>query len=299
MNPPPPGEDYPDPPGRSSGSHGTGWTVARWGLFAWLGRGLVAPAVLACVVGAAAIACLLAVFGAAATTVSDDVRYQCDSAIGPDRSASETATPAAEPIEVSVPPSENPYASLEPDDGDSAWERACFGALKDAPYQVPPVRAGNTGVAAECAARLALGQVGRQADQALLVKFVVYHASTENCELLPPVADAVDADVARNVDDLPPASTCPDVGAVLLLPDTVAAQGVCGQRVDLAVSAGVTAVSAGDLAFWDHRDNAPTRVGVAVGPTELVTVDQTTGLVVRQPIPVGDDVRVKRVLPLV
>jgi hypothetical protein len=241
----------------------------------------------------------LVVLGVAATTVSDDVRYQCDSAIGPDPSASVTATPATrgaagEPTDVSAPPSANPYAQLEPDDADSAWEAACFSALKDAPYQEPPVRTTNDGAAAECAARLAVGQVGHQVAQASLVRFVVYHASTASltglCEQ--PPAAASSADAAAPTVGLPPASACPDSTTAMLLPDTLVAQGICGQRVDL------TAVSPGDLVFWDHRDSAPTRVGVAVGPTELVTTDDTTGLVARQAIPVDADVRVKRVLPV-
>jgi hypothetical protein len=39
-------------------------------------------------------------------------------------------------------------------------------------------------------------------------------------------------------------------------------------------------------------------VGIAVGPTELFTTCDTVGLVVRQAIPVRDDVRVKRVLAI-
>jgi len=282
-----------------SRSAGVGYAVriARWGLSAWLAPRGVVLTVVVCAAGAVGMVGLLAVLGVAATTVSEDLRYQCDSAIGPDPSASATVTPATrgargEPADVATPPSANPYASLEPDDRDSAWERTCFSALKHAPYQEPPVRTTNDGAAADCAARLALDQVGRQIASASLVRSVVYRASTASltgrCEQPPPVTDPPADAVAPTV-DLPPASTCPDSRTVMLMPDTVAAQGVCGQRVDL------TAVSAGDLVFWDHRDSAPTRVGIAVGPTELVTAD-AAGWVVRQGIPVGGDLRVKRVL---
>ncbi|WP_342217235.1 NlpC/P60 family protein, partial [Nocardia wallacei] len=77
---------------------------------------------------------------------------------------------------------------------------------------------------------------------------------------------------------------------VVVLPVSVAGQAACGQRV------AVSAMSAGDLVFWDFRDNAPTRVGVAVGGAQLVTVEPGTGQAVQQFVPANADVRVKRVL---
>jgi hypothetical protein len=281
---------------RSAGVRAVG-AIAQWGLFVWQTPGMLLVLAV-CAVGALVMVGLLAVLGVAATTVSDDVRYQCESAVGPDPSASATVTPATrdagtETADITSSPTADPYASLEPDDGDSAWETACFSALKHAPYQAPPVGSTNDGAAADCAARLALDQVGQQIAPAPLVRFVVYRASTASltgrCEQPPPVTDSPADAVAPTV-ELPPASTCPDSRTVMLMPDTVAAQGVCGQRVDLA------AVSTGDLVFWDHRDSAPTRVGIAVGPTELVTAD-AAGQVVRQAIPVVGDLRIKRVLP--
>ncbi|MEV6427500.1 hypothetical protein [Nocardia sp. NPDC051463] len=66
-------------------------------------------------------------------------------------------------------------------------------------------------------------------------------------------------------------------------------QGLCGQRVDLV------AISSGDLIFWDYRNSAPTRVGIATDSTQLVTVDPS-GRVIHSAIPTANDVRVKRVL---
>lgn len=255
----------------------------RWG---------VAAAVFA---GCAVMVGLLVVFGVMATTVRANFRYQCESAGVRDPSASATVSPAphgGEPAGVSATPSANPFASLQPDDGDPPWVYACSTAMKHAPYQGPPLHAIEHGPAAECAARLAVGQVGRQLHQVSLVRFVIYHASTGRCEAPPPAADLSADAVAPTVDLLPPSSTCPDSMGVMLMPDTVAAQGFCGQIVD------PTAVWEGDLVFLRLDDSGPTRVGIAVGSTELVTADETTGLVERQQIPEDDDVLVKRVLPI-
>ncbi|WP_280442712.1 hypothetical protein [Nocardia brasiliensis] len=77
---------------------------------------------------------------------------------------------------------------------------------------------------------------------------------------------------------------------VVLLPNDLAGQGACGQRVE------PSAASAGDLVFWNYRDFAPTRVGIALDSTEIVIADSGAGRYVRQPMPTSDDVRVKRVL---
>ncbi len=248
--------------------------------------GVTAAVFAAC----AAIVGLLVVFGVMATTVQANFRYQCESAGVRDPSASATVSPAprgGEPAGVSATPTANPFAALAPGDGDPPWVSACSTALKHAPYQGPPLRANKHGPAAECAARLAVGQVGRQFDQASLVRHVVYHASTGRCDEPPPATDS-SPDSLTPIVGLPRSPTCPDSRVAMVMPDTVAAQGFCGQRVDF------TAVTDGDLVFW----GSPTRVGVAVGSTELVTADGTTGLVERQQIPEDDDVLVKRVLPI-
>ncbi len=95
--------------------------------------------------------------------------------------------------------------------------------------------------------------------------------------------------------------------AIVYLPNTVAGQGMCGQRVRLA------AVSPGDLVFWSYRDKEPTRVGIAVehalvdatdadtgefaaGRIRVVAADPTTGEFAVLDIPSDSDARAKRVL---
>lgn len=265
---------------------------------------------------------LVLVIGGATSSIASDLHYQCDSAVGPDPSLTVTASRAstvARPTAQSAPtggvttvPTTNPYAELTiaPDDtGASDWQRACATALKDAPYQNAPLLTVGSGVGADCARQLALAQsrgvssgaessAGARMDAAELTRTVIYRASaaqsTGQCSLTAPVgAQTPSPDVAR-----PPDSSVRRAcgqsdssgASVVVLPNTVAAQGACGQRVDLS------AVSAGDLVFWNYRNNAPTEVGIAVSGTTLVTVDSSSGGLVERVIPSADDVRVKRVL---
>ncbi|MER7450664.1 hypothetical protein ABTW96_10300 [Nocardia beijingensis] len=256
---------------------------------------------------------LVLVIGGATSTVAADLHYQCDSAVGPDPAVTVTATalPAAPrtpgtPVAgVTTAPTTNPYAELEIESDDthvSDWQRACVSALKDAPYQSSPLLTGSSGIGAECARRLALAKVSGAGDAngsaegasaAEFTRSVIYRASlaqsTGQCETTPgtaaqaPAGGRSSGSARRSCGQLQGAT-------VVELPNTVAAQGACGQRVDLS------AVSAGDLVFWSYRSNAPTRVGIAVSDTRMVTTDASTGGFVELVIPSTTDVRVKRVL---
>ncbi|MEV5838206.1 hypothetical protein [Nocardia sp. NPDC052112] len=255
------------------------------------------------------------------SAISADLHYQCDSAVGPDPSLTETATPSTTTASrsgaagsTSAAPTVNPYAELTvaPDDTSaSQWQRACVSALKTAPYQGQPLQTTNSGFVAECAQKLALAQLGPSSgttfgssgdlatDLAAMGRSVIYQASaagaTGRCEL--PSTSAGGAGQEPGLATQGSAMTRGPCGqlaagasAAVLLPNTLAGQGGCGQRVDTA------AVSAGDLVFWDYRNSAPTRSGIAVSRTEIITVDPATGRTVQETMPTGRDVRVKRVL---
>ncbi|MEU6560592.1 hypothetical protein [Nocardia nova] len=230
-----------------------------------------------------------------------DFRYQCDTALGPDTETSGIETtasaPAARETQEQPPasdiPTTNPYAEMtvDPDDPDvSQWQRDCIAAMASAPYQLPESQAFNTGPAVECARQLAVSLVGQPVGgAAALSKDVVYQASAGAATGRCAITGAAPAPVAGGCDRTP-ASVGRTPALLVVLPDTVAAQGVCGQRVDPA------AASAGDLVFWDYRGHAPTRVGIVVGSQLMVTVDSATGGVVESVLPSGSGVRVKRVL---
>ncbi|WP_280278443.1 hypothetical protein [Nocardia wallacei] len=264
---------------------------------------------------------VVVVTGSTTEALSSDFHYQCDSAIGPDSAVVRTEQPVPGGDESRYPtqlpsaaPTTNPYASLTaaPDDKSvSAWQRTCLTAMRAAPYQLPPLRSFNNGPASECARQLALSKLqgggsaqnaGGESNDAALARSVIAQASatlvTGRCD----TGGATGQDAARS------ASAAGAGGAgftqggcaaitnanvfptVVVLPVSVAGQAACGQRV------AVSAMSAGDLVFWDFRDNAPTRVGVAVGGAQLVTVEPGTGQAVQQFVPANADVRVKRVL---
>lgn len=261
---------------------------------------------------------LLVVIGGATSAIASDLHYQCDSAVGPDPSQTATpsrATTAARPTAKSAPaggttstPTTNPYAELTiaPDDTHASdWDRACATAMKYAPRQDPALLYVNGGIGAECARQLALAQLtargaadgsGSRAGATEFTRSVIYQASaaqitgrcapTEAAVAQPSVGDGA---VQPSV---PARRACGQLGeaSVVVLPNTIATQAACGQRVD------PVAVSPGDLVFWNYRNNAPTQVGIAVSDTRLVTTDATTGEFVELIIPSVNDVRVKRVL---
>ncbi|WP_433574705.1 hypothetical protein [Nocardia brasiliensis] len=81
--------------------------------------------------------------------------------------------------------------------------------------------------------------------------------------------------------------------AMVVLPELIADQALCGRPVDRA------AISAGDLVFWDFRELAPKRVGVAVDATTVITVDPVDPVVagvVRMTLSESTAIGVKRVL---
>jgi hypothetical protein len=267
---------------------------------------------------------MVLVVGGTTSAISADLHYQCDSAVGPDPSQTETSAPrtttasgsgaAAAP---SAAPTVNPYAELTvaPDDTTASdWQRACASAIRTAPYQLPPLQTTMSGLLGDCARELAINHAlkasGGSADGAPsgpssaagLTRDVIYQASaaavTGHCD---PTAQPPDdaepvAPPARGTSAQPESAPAAcgqssSIGkAVIVLPKTVAAQAACGQRVDPA------AISAGDLVFWDYRGNAPTRTGIALGATQVLTYDPYSGRFVEQAIPTGRDVRVKRVL---
>ncbi|WP_280264946.1 hypothetical protein [Nocardia wallacei] len=278
---------------------------------------LVALLAVLGVLAGAGILVVLAV-GENASSAAADFRYQCDSALGPDPSATETATPttsagprtgsARETMSPSDIPTTNPYAemTIAPDDAEaSAWQRSCLTAMRSAPYQLPALDTVNRGPAVDCARDVALMQLrGRSAgegaargvaDDATLTQYVIGRASeaavTGRCELSTTTGAAGGGGAVASGGTAGACSRSTTTASeVVILPSTIAGQAVCGQRVD------PHATSAGDLVFWDYRSHAPTRVGVAVDALHVITSDPSTGQVVEQTIPSGRDVRVKRVL---
>jgi hypothetical protein len=172
--------------------------------------------------------------------------------------------------------------------------------MATAPFQVPPLQTAASGAAVDCIRQVALAFLGSSsADAAGLTQDAIGQASqvdsTGRCQVpaAPYAMNDSSASVALATPPAVPAvaAACPQSGsAAVLLPGTLAAQGLCGQRV------ATTAISPGDLVFWNYSNNAPTRVGVAVSASDIITSDPSTGRVVEQALPSGKDVRVKRVL---
>lgn len=267
---------------------------------------------------------LVLVVGGTTSAISADLHYQCDSAVGPDPSQTETSTPRATAAASSgagaapsTAPTANPYAELTvaPDDTTASdWQRACVSAIRTAPYQLPPLQTTMSGLLSDCARELAInhalkasagsadGAPSGPSSAAGLTRDVVYQASagavTGRCDPAAqppddtePVAPPVRGTSAQPGSASAACGQSSSIGkAVTVLPKTVAAQAACGQRVDPA------AVSAGDLVFWDYRSNAPTRTGIALGATQVMTYDPYSGRFVEQSMPTGRDVRIKRVL---
>ncbi|MEV4130265.1 hypothetical protein [Nocardia sp. NPDC049707] len=267
---------------------------------------------------------LVLVVGGTTSAISADLHYQCDSAVGPDPSQTETTTPRATAASgsgsgaaPSTAPTVNPYAELTvaPDDRTASdWQRACASAIRTAPYQLPPLQTTMSGLLGDCARELAInhalkasagsadGAPSGPSSAAGLTRVVIYQASAAavtgrcNATAQPPDNTEPAAPPAQGTSAQPGSAAVAcgqssSIGkAVIVLPKTVAAQAACGQRVDPA------AVSAGDLVFWDYRSNAPTRTGIALGATQVMTYDAYSGRFVEQSMPTGRDVRIKRVL---
>ncbi|GAA5062293.1 hypothetical protein [Nocardia callitridis] len=247
--------------------------------------------------------------GTTTSSLATDFSYQCDSAVGPDPSSTVQEQPLPEravaretaALGPSTAPTTNPYAALEIEQGDANvtdWQRSCVSAMSEAPYQLPSLLDPNTGSAAECARELALREAisGANTDSATMVRSVIYRASnasvTGRCAQSAGTGVDAGAETAAGLAPETGRESCGQVAgsSVVVLPSTVAAQGVCGQRV------AISAVSPGDLIFWDYRAHRPTRVGIAVGGSAMVTGDPATATMTEQAIPADPDVRVKRVL---
>lgn len=229
-------------------------------------------------------------FGEMGSMVRQDFGMQCDIALGPASGSSTpppttTAAPrTTAPASLSPTPTENPYASLTfaaDDPNATPRDRACASAMRVAPRQGVALEKSSSGPATVCAADLALRypEAGGAALPADYLRDVIYSAS---------VAGSSGRCVpGRAPHTLATANCGADHGAVVL-PETIREQAFCGHIVDPA------AISAGDLVFWDYRDNAATRAGIALGGGELVTVDD--GKFVRSALPGAGHVQIKRVL---
>ncbi|MEV0032789.1 hypothetical protein [Nocardia sp. NPDC050793] len=287
-------------------------------LLGWVPLRVQLPAMVVVLLGSVVVVVVAAMCGVNSAVLSD-LRYQCDSAIGPE---SKTAVSPRSVLSQgdgdgggghferpSGLPMTNPYAEQTiPQSGPyvSSWLRDCLTAMRFAPYQAPALQTPAVGIGVACARRIALQLVGQvltadaggdlPGDRAL-PRYLAYHASVAEVSGRCDVPDDPDDAWAMTGVPDPIREPCANplsqgtAPTVVVLPDTIAAQGMCGQRVEY------TATSAGDLVFWDYRDNAPTQVGVAVESTSMVTMDSATNRVVQLPLPWGTDVRVKRVLP--
>ncbi|RJO79865.1 hypothetical protein D5S18_00905 [Nocardia panacis] len=248
---------------------------------------------------------LMIIAGATVSEAGSDFDRQCDAAVGPESGASTTPTvgSAFDPGSLSAPetvgPTTNPFAvmTFTPNEEAAASprQRACLSAMRSAPYQQPALRVANSGPAVECAREVALAQVnspsGSEQDRNVaagitaVTKHVLYRAS---------VAALTGSCVRDSAAPLPPESapgSCSsELSSSVVLPNTIAAQAICGQIVD------PKAVSAGDLVFWEYRNNTPTRAAIAVGATSMVTEDPVSGRAVMGTMPTNADVRIKRYL---
>ncbi|WP_331723081.1 hypothetical protein [Nocardia sp. NBC_00511] len=251
---------------------------------------------------------VVVVMGVASTfsAVGGDFFSQCDTAVGPDPASTVAATPTTAAVSVAAAgpqsdasPAVNPYAQITFADDDtqvSGWMRACATAMRYAPYQSAPERFLNTGLAVDCAAMIAQSLTqrpdafGADTDPAEVSASIIRDAST--AAGTPGSCDGDPADTGSLGDPAVRSVQCPTRTATgtVVLPETLAVQSYCGSRVDPA------AVSAGDLVFWGYENYAPTRVGVAIGPQQIVCRDGASGRMVQQALPTGRDVRIKRVL---
>lgn len=255
---------------------------------------IVAATVLMCCCGCGGLLSAFVPFGEMLSVGRSDYRWQCDIALGPDTetTAPPTTTTTEPPpdtdTEVDSPtPTGNPYAELEfaaDDPNVTERDRVCASAMRVAPRQEQPLRRAHTGPVAVCAADLALRypEAGGTAETAAYVRDVIYGASAAATTGQCAVIRAPRALAEENCGD-------PERGAtVVALPETIREQAFCGQVVD------PVAVSPGDLVFWEYRDNAATRAGIAIDATEMVSVD--AGEFVRLRIPDDGRVQIKRVL---
>jgi hypothetical protein len=255
--------------------------LPRW--LAWSILILGLPTVL----GGAVLVPVVCILGAVVASSSGQFEYQCDSAIGPDPSVTETISFGAnDMVDATDAPTTNPYAGMTTEAGDTAWQDSCVTAMNTAPFQLRPLQTSNAGAAAQCARTLALAAAADSGDMPTLARQILYGASLA----------AGDGRCVLPSGQLPGQAQCQQgVGpaalpsaAALVLPNSIAGQAGCGQRVDPA------AISAGDLVFWNYVDNAPANEGLAVGGNQMLT--DANGKYLLAVIPAGNGVRVKRYL---
>ncbi|WP_040789421.1 hypothetical protein [Nocardia paucivorans] len=244
--------------------------------------------------------CLFGPFAALGNEFSHgatDYRNQCEAALGPDPSVTVTPTTTPDdPEPMSAPsstvlPSTNPYAAviLDPDDPNvTDRDLACISAMRYAPYQGAGIlRQPNTGVAVECARQLGMQYLENgTGDAVMMARDLIYAASTaplsNQCIVLraPTDSSTTPSECGNPTDSM----------EAVLLPVTVERQGYCGLRV------ATSAVSPGDLVFWEYGRDGAGRVGVAIGAREMVTGEPGGDGLVRMSIPERRDVLIKRVL---
>ncbi|WP_069159705.1 hypothetical protein [Nocardia altamirensis] len=245
------------------------------------------------------------------------VHDQCESVLRDEPAGTSTVTPTSTTARSSQTPQQtaagatsewptvNPLAGATVADDDTKtppWYRACFSAMRIAPPQDSSRQTSNAGQAVDCAREVALGYLGSAESSGTTGGSVSAQAMTQDIIYRASTA-AVTGYCAKSgsVGVVTPTETAPSwcgqpldpnaAPVVVQLPNDLASQGACGQRVE------PSATSAGDLVFWDYRDSgdfAPTRVGLALDATEILT--EESGRYVRQAMPTADDVRVKRVL---
>ncbi|MEU6584458.1 NlpC/P60 family protein [Nocardia sp. NPDC046763] len=284
-------------------------------LLGGMGRGrLIAPVALTVLL--LLLAAIIGVLGGA--TAAFGVEYnQCESAVGPDPAITETPTvtlsdPTGEPeFTTTIPPTATSEVevTIAPDNTTaSQWDRDCASAMRYAQPQKSPLRTPYRGFAAECARQAALAQLNgytkgnsRVVDQAVMTAAVIRTASlgalsgvcrsATTAETDPRQSGVGESPVAQD-DSATARCQDPAARAVIVLPETLDVQGFCGQRVD------PSAVSPGDLVFWDHahRGHVPGHVGVWIGPNLIVSSDPVSGQVRESEMPTGRDVLIKRVL---
>ncbi|MFD4405525.1 hypothetical protein ACFWPH_22485 [Nocardia sp. NPDC058499] len=253
---------------------------------------VVLVVLMSCCCGGPALI-VAAPFAELTSMAKQDFGRQCDIALGPATGTTPT-TPATTSTE-SIPlgpaspapiPTTNPYASLTftADDTDiEPRDRLCASVMQVAPWQGPELRESSNASAAVCAANLALSypEAGGPAESADYVRDVIYSAS---------VAGSSGRCVPGRAPRAAATENCGGTryGEPVILPETVREQAFCGYVVDPA------AISPGDLVFWDYRNNAATRAGIALGSGELVTVEDEE--FVRSSVPGAGHVQIKRVL---
>lgn len=253
---------------------------------------VVLVVLMSCCCGGPALI-VAAPFAELTSMAKQDFVRQCDIALGPATGTTPT-TPVASstvpvptaPPSLSATPTGNPYASLTfaADDANAGpRERECASAMQVAPRQGPALQASSNHPATVCAADLALRypEAGGAAEPADYIRDVIYSAS---------VAGSSGRCIPGRAPRAAAVENCGDTayGEPVILPETVREQAFCGHVVDTA------ALSPGDLVFWDYRDNAATRAGIALGSGELVTIED--GKFVRSGVPGGGHVQIKRVL---